>query len=189
MAEDTTTAFQDAVDALRRGDKARAREQLTLLLKTEQTNPTYWVWMSAAVDSAKERIYCLQTALKLDPNNATAKRGLIMLGALPPDENVQPFPLNRPRAWEQKLLLAHELPKPKGLRAVTSNPALRLAGVLVLGVAVCAAVVYGFMLPGNNRNRPAYTDVYWPNPIVDVSSGNVYANGLIRQHAACTPIR
>src|SRR5512147_2564555 len=102
MAEDTM--FQEAVDALRRGDKARARERLTLLLKAEQTNPTYWIWMSAAVDSAKERVYCLQTALKLDPENATAKRGLILLGALPPDENVQPFSLNRPREWEQKLL-------------------------------------------------------------------------------------
>src|SRR5512141_555075 len=106
MAEDNL--FQEAVEALRRGDKARAKERLTLLLKTEQTNPTYWVWMSAAVDSAKERIYCLQTALKLDPENASAKRGLILLGALPPDENTQPFPLNHPRAWEENMLLASE---------------------------------------------------------------------------------
>jgi tetratricopeptide (TPR) repeat protein len=162
MAEDTM--FQEAVDALRRGDKARAREQLTLLLKTEQTNPTYWIWMSAAVDSTKERTYCLQTALKLDPENATAKRGLILLGALPPDENVQPFSLNRPRAWEQKLLLAHELPKPKGIKAVTSNPAARLAGVLVLGVVVCAAVVFGFMLPRSNRAALAAATPTGPTP-------------------------
>ncbi len=177
MAEDTTTAFQDAVDALRRGDKARAREQLTLLLKTEQTNPTYWVWMSAAVDSPKERIYCLQTALKLDPNNATAKRGLILLGALPPDENVQPFPLNRPRAWEQKLLLAHELPKPQGLRAITSNPALRLAGVVVLGVAVCAAVVFGFMLPGSNRAALGPSNTPGPSPTFTTTPTFVNATG------------
>ena len=46
MAEDTM--FQDAVEALRQGNKARARELLTLLLKAEQTNPDYWIWMSAA---------------------------------------------------------------------------------------------------------------------------------------------
>ena len=54
------TVFQDAVDALRRGDKPRAKELLTLLLKTDQHNPTYWVWLSAAVDNSKERIYCLK---------------------------------------------------------------------------------------------------------------------------------
>jgi len=90
MAEDDVV-FQEAVEALREGKKARARELLTGLLKTDQNNATYWVWMSATVDSAKERIYCLQTALKLDPQNATAKRGLILHGALPPDETVQPF--------------------------------------------------------------------------------------------------
>src|SRR5215211_1240237 len=117
MAEDDVV-FQEAVEALREGKKARARELLTGLLKTNQNNATYWIWMSATVDSTKERIYCLQTALKLDPENATAKRGLILHGALPADESVQPFPVNRPRAWEEKLLLAHEKPRLKGWSAV-----------------------------------------------------------------------
>ena len=56
-AQPNDTIFQDAVDALRRGDKPRAKELLTLLLKTNQTNPTYWIWLSAAVDNTKERIY------------------------------------------------------------------------------------------------------------------------------------
>ena len=94
-------------------------------LKTDQNNPTYWVWLSAAVDNTKERIYCLQTALKLDPENGTAKRGLILLGALAPDETVQPFPMNRPRAWEEKLLLANEKPKERGFRAVMKSPVTR----------------------------------------------------------------
>ena len=103
--------FQDAVDALRRGDKPRAKELFTLLLKSDQNNPTYWIWLSAAVENHKERIYCLQTALKLDPENGTAKRGLVLLGALAPDQSVQPFQMNRPRAWEEKLLLSNEKPK------------------------------------------------------------------------------
>src|ERR1051325_11359933 len=97
MADDA--AFQEAVEALRAGNKTKARELITDLLKTDQNNVTYWIWLSAAMDTTKERIYCLQTALKLDPENATAKRGLILLGALPADETIQPFPLNRPRAW------------------------------------------------------------------------------------------
>ena len=129
------TMFQDAVEALRRGDKPRAKELLTNLLKTDQNNATYWVWLSAAVDNAKERIYCLQTAFKLDPENGAAKRGLILLGALAPDENIQPFSVNHPRAWEQKLLLANEKPKEKGMRALAKNPVLRLVGVVAIGAA------------------------------------------------------
>jgi tetratricopeptide (TPR) repeat protein len=162
MAEDII--FQEAVDALRRGEKSRAKEKLTLLLKADQNNATYWVWMSATVDAPKERIYCLQTALKLDPANTTAKRGLILLGALPPDETVLPFPLNRRRAWEEKLLLAHELPKPKGVQALTSNPTARLAGFILLGLVVVAVVVVGLLRPGRNTIRAASTNTAGPSP-------------------------
>src|SRR4030067_2738045 len=148
MADDNM--FQEAVDALRRGDRTRAKEQLTLLLKSEQTNVTYWIWLSAAVDSPKERIYCLQTALKLDPENAAAKRGLIVHGALPPDETVQPFPLSRPRAWEEKLLLAHEKPKPKGWEAIKASPAIRLGGFAALGGLLIGAVVFALIICGAN---------------------------------------
>jgi tetratricopeptide (TPR) repeat protein len=117
-------------------------------LKTDQNNATYWVWMSATVETNRERIYCLQTALKFDPENASAKRGLILLGAIPPDESIEPFPLNRPRAWEEKLLLAHEQPQPKGF----SNPVVRLSLIIVVGVVVVGLVVGGLMLPGRNTN-------------------------------------
>lgn len=145
MPEDTM--FQEAVEALRQGDKARAKDILTRLLRTAQHDVNYWIWLSAAVDTPKERIYCLQTALKLDPENATAKRGLILLGALPPDENVRPFPLNRPRAWEEELTLAHEQARAKGFKAFASSPMGRLAGLALLGVAVCALAIFGLLTP------------------------------------------
>ncbi len=158
------TIFQDAVDALRRGDKPRAKELLTLLLKTNQTNPTYWIWLSAAVDNTKERTYCLQTALKLDPENGTAKRGLILLGALPPDETIQPFPMNRPRVWEDKLLLANEKPKEKGFRVIARSPLVRLLGVLVIGAGLVSVLIFGFVLPNQSRVAPTQTNTPGPSP-------------------------
>src|SRR4029078_1229057 len=130
---DNDAVFQEAVEALRVGNNSPGRELLTGLLKTDQNNATYWVWMSATVDTAKERIYCLQTAFKLDPQNAAAKRGLILHGALPADETIQPFPANGPRAWEEKLLLAHEKPRLKGWEAVRARPGTRLGGFVALG--------------------------------------------------------
>ena len=89
MSEEEDILFQEAVEALRQKDKAKAKDMLTQLLKLDQKNVQYWIWLSAAVETTKERIYCLQTAHQLDPENATAKRGLVLLGALPPDESVQ----------------------------------------------------------------------------------------------------
>ncbi|MBI5945654.1 MAG: tetratricopeptide repeat protein [Chloroflexi bacterium] len=164
--EDRTieTMFQDAVNALRSGDKPRAKELLTLLLKADQNNSTYWVWLSAAVDNTKERIYCLQTALKLDPGNGTAKRGLVLLGALPPDESIQPFSVNRPRAWEEKLLLANEKPKEKGFRAVLKSPVTRLFSVLIIFAGLASAVLFGFVLPRQSTVIPTQTNTPGPSP-------------------------
>src|SRR5512132_2316650 len=151
---DSDAVFQEAVEALRGGNKSRARELLTGLLKTDQNNATYWVWMSATVDTTKERIYCLQTAFKLDPQNEAAKRGLILHGALPPDETIQPFPVNRPRSWEEKLLLAHEKPRAKGWAAVKASPVARLGGLVALGAVLIGAIVFGFLqLSGGQATR------------------------------------
>jgi tetratricopeptide (TPR) repeat protein len=159
------TLFQDALEALRRGDKPRAKELLTLLLKGDQNNATYWIWLSAAVDNTKERIYCLQTAFKLDPENGTAKRGLILLGALAPDETIQPFQMNRPRVWEEKLLLANEKPKERGFKALAKNPVTRLAGVVMIGLALISTVVFGFVLPRQQTTIiPTRTNTPGPSP-------------------------
>ncbi|MGC8856062.1 MAG: tetratricopeptide repeat protein [Anaerolineae bacterium] len=162
MAEDTM--FQDAVDALREGNKARARELLTLLLKSDQQNATYWVWLSAAMETPKERAYCLQTALKLDPENAAAKRGLLLLGALPPDEHIPPFPLNHPRPWENELLLAHETRPPRDTRPLTANPFMRLAALGILGVLICGLLLSGFLFQRQARPRPTLTHTPGPSP-------------------------
>src|SRR5664280_2288355 len=97
------TMLRQAIEAVRTGDRAHARDLLTRLLKVDQKNVEYWVWLSTVVETSKERLYCLQTAFQLDPQNAAAKRGLILFGALPPDDSVPPFPVNRPRRWEQQL--------------------------------------------------------------------------------------
>lgn len=89
--------------AIHAGDRARARDLLTRLLKNVHDNPEYWIWMSTVVDTVKERVYCLKEALKLDPENAAAKRGLAILGVLPPDlALVLPARYQR-RSWQVRL--------------------------------------------------------------------------------------
>ncbi len=175
---DNDALFQEAVEALRAGNKSRARELLTELLKNDQNNATYWVWMSSTVDTVKERIYCLQTAFKLDPQNAAAKRGLILHGALPPDETVQPFPVNRPRAWEEKLLLEHEKPKPKGWAAIKASPVARLGGFAALGVVLIGAVVFLFNQVLTKQEVRAATVTPGPSPTYTLTPTALNATGL-----------
>jgi len=134
------TMLREAVDALRLGNRARARDLLTRLLKTDQKNPTYWLWLSAAVDTQKERQYCLQMVLQADPQNAAAKRGLVILGAIPPEDSIPPFPLNRPRLWEEKLSIPKE---PKEKKRAWANPVVRLFIVMGIAVVVVSGLVIG----------------------------------------------
>jgi len=157
MAEDTM--LQEAIEALRKKDRARARDLLTRLLKTDQNNAVYWIWMSAAVDAQKERQYCLQTALKLDPGNASAKRGLILLGALPPDDSLPPFPLDHPRLWEEKLAIQEEeKPKKRGW----ANPLVRLVAAIGGAVILIGLVLLGVMLPRGTTSRLLRTPTHRP---------------------------
>ncbi len=146
-----------AVESIREEQFARARDILTKLLRTDQDNPDYWVWMSAAMETQKERLYCLQTAFKMDPTNAAARRGLVLLGALPPDDSIQPFPMNHPRPWESKIKLADEKPKVSGIKRFTSNPAYRLGAVVGLGALflIGAFVGLGILI----SRRPVATQV------------------------------
>lgn len=147
--------LEQAIDDIRQGKYAAARETLMRLVKTDQNNATYWVWMSAAMETQKERLYCLQTAYKLDPTNAAARRGLMLMNALPPDDSIKPFPMNHPRPWEDKVKLVDDKPKESGLKALTGNPAFRLVAILLIGFGLIGAVIVG--LTATTRLAPART--------------------------------
>ena len=139
------TMLNDAIEALRNNDRAQARDLLTRLLKVDQGNATYWVWLSAAVDTQKERLYCLQSAIQLDPENASAKRGLVLLGAIPPDDSVKPFPLNHPRLWEEQLVIKEEKKEKTG--PGMRKPLLRLGMIILIGVLVIGLLYVGLTNP------------------------------------------
>lgn len=162
MAEEIDILFKDAVEALRAGDRPRAKELLTRLLKADQHNANYWVWMSAAVETAKERVYCLQTALQIDPENKNAKRGLVLLGALPPDETTPPFPVNHPRSWEKELILSYEQPLEK--IPFLSRPLTRLAGMGAAILALVGLSIFMLLQPRNSRAVRLPTHTFGPSP-------------------------
>jgi tetratricopeptide (TPR) repeat protein len=133
MADDKM--LQEAIEAVANGHRDRARDLLTRLLRANQSNPKYWLWMSSVVDSAKERIYCLQKTIQLEPENRAASLGLLLEGVKVPDKGFQPVPV-MPRNWKDAYKTTDLASRPKSLfRSVLYIGAgLLVIGFITLGI-------------------------------------------------------
>jgi tetratricopeptide (TPR) repeat protein len=128
--------FKEAVAAIEKGENTRGRDLLTRLIKVNPDNPEYWLWMSAVVESTRERIYCLKEVLRIDPENSLAQRGLAMFGAMPVNPKLTiPIQMQR-RRWEVKLPII-EKEKP-----IISWMQLLLTIVVVLILAGVSTSIY-----------------------------------------------
>jgi len=161
MSTPEEAAFQEALSAIHAGEKQRARDLLTRLIKKNPADSRYWLWMSAVVESNREIIFCLKETLKRDPQNYTARRGLILQGELPLDPQMAiPLELQR-RNWEPQYFSRQAIPgQLPGLSPLRLG--LTIAGVLVL-VAVIVIAVSGF----NRQEVPAFLSwlqKYTPEP-------------------------
>ncbi|RMF40121.1 MAG: tetratricopeptide repeat protein, partial [Anaerolineae bacterium] len=147
--------FKNAQQALRDGDRVRARDLMTRLLKETKDNPEYWFWMSAMVDTRKEQVYCLQQALQLDPEHAGARRGLVWLGARSPDDVSPAAPPDV--QWQVKVVEEAERER---------TPFFTARRVLTLGIGgllVFVLLWWGVFNSGvqQTQTRRAYTIVPW----------------------------
>ena len=104
--------LREAVEAVANGDRDRARDLLTRLLKANQTNPKYWLWMSSVVETTKERVYCLQKVIRLEPNNRAAHLGLLLQGAENPLDGIQTHP-GLHRDWQKSYKTVPPESRPK----------------------------------------------------------------------------
>ena len=164
--------FRDAIEALKKRDFPQARDLFTRLLKLNRLNPEYWVGMSMAVDTLKERGVCLREALKLDPEHDLAKRGLILMGEKvdnpPPEWKMHQFKQN----WKTSL----EIAAANKVRA--KLPVRKILGWSFLGIVAVAVISGGILIARNNRYRPDTspilrvtlppTETDLPTPIVTI---------------------
>lgn len=143
MAEDKM--LQEAIDSMAAGQRERARDLLTRLLRTNQANPKYWLWMSSVVDSTKERVFCLQKVIHLDPNNHAAQLGLVLEGITTPNRGNLPPPIP-PRDWQDTY---KAMPEEGSSKKLFRRMAYFSAGILVLGMITLGLIgprmkSYGF---------------------------------------------
>jgi tetratricopeptide (TPR) repeat protein len=153
VAAETSKTLTEAIAAVRLGERRHARELLSRLLRADSQNAEYWIWMSAVVDSPRERVYCLESALKIDPTNRAAIRGLVLFGARSPStadlshalklprreiaiKEIEPTPEEKPIVQTTQIKPAPSPFKPKRRRSF-----IRVLGVVLLSCCAIAAVV------------------------------------------------
>jgi membrane protein YdbS with pleckstrin-like domain len=74
------------IQALKGGEKARARSLFLSALEIDADNAQAWLWLSGAVEGEQDRLDCLEQVLRIDPNNQAAAKGVALLvgkGAVP----------------------------------------------------------------------------------------------------------
>jgi len=134
--------FDEALSAVHTGDRARARDLFTRLLKVSQDNPDYWVWMSAVVETTKERAFCLKEALRIDPDHPAAQRGLLIIGAVQPDPALAVPGQVQKRGWQSGIELPEgELQPP--IKRVSGLQIGIIGAAFVLVVGLIAFALFG----------------------------------------------
>ncbi|MBE7473786.1 MAG: hypothetical protein HS114_32045 [Anaerolineales bacterium] len=73
--------LDDAIQAIRMGDREEGRRLLEEMLETDEGNEDVWLWLTTVVDSDEDREVCLENVLAINPNNTIAQRNLNALKA------------------------------------------------------------------------------------------------------------
>ena len=78
-AHDFEQLVQDGITAVKNGNRSQAVKLFEQAAMINDTDVRIWIWMSATTDDLDERRQYLEHAVALDPSNATAKRGLMLV--------------------------------------------------------------------------------------------------------------
>jgi hypothetical protein len=71
--------LQQAIKLIKSGERQKAGQILTALLKTDPSNETAWLWLSLTVTDKKQQHTCLEKVLEINPDNEQARQALAEL--------------------------------------------------------------------------------------------------------------
>lgn len=139
------------VAALRAGDQAKAFALLSRAVKADPRSAENWFWLGRAAKDRKQRVYCFERALKLDPNFSQARAQLERLGALEPaspEPPAAPFSAEPVSDVPQSAFVAEaeeprgaETEEPKPKKKKTSRKRLTRILVAIWGLAALVCVL------------------------------------------------
>jgi DNA-directed RNA polymerase subunit RPC12/RpoP len=71
--------IQDGIIAVKNGNHSLAKKLLDQAALINSADARIWIWLSATTDDLEQRRTYLERAVVVNPSNATAKRGLLMI--------------------------------------------------------------------------------------------------------------
>ncbi|MBN1976504.1 MAG: tetratricopeptide repeat protein [Anaerolineae bacterium] len=76
MADDL---LQQGIAALQAGARAQARQLFSQAIRQNPDDERAWLWLSGAVETAQDKLMCLNKVLAINPTNEAAQRGIAAL--------------------------------------------------------------------------------------------------------------
>lgn len=76
MDESLRAKLNDAIRAIRAGDRAHGRELLVQIVEADERIEPAWLWLSETVDDPADKITALENALTINPKNAPVRAKL-----------------------------------------------------------------------------------------------------------------
>lgn len=74
---------QQGIAAAKAGEKDQARHLLQQSIRLEPNSEAAWLWLASVARDQRERVFCLEKILEINPHNETALRALEGLGITP----------------------------------------------------------------------------------------------------------
>jgi hypothetical protein len=138
-----TDKLQQAITAIKSGDKKTGQQLLAEVIKSDPGNENAWLWMSDVVEHDENRLYCLRQVLLINPNNQIAKKGLAILRDKKKDEDESSKTPEKPEAAVAKIdstLSVKDTSRPKQgfdqLKNLGRNVSQRMPKTIILLLVV-----------------------------------------------------
>ncbi len=73
---DATSELKEAINLAKSGNKTEAAKILSNILKEQPENEVAWLWLASCLKTNQQKIYCLNQALALNPENQTTQKAI-----------------------------------------------------------------------------------------------------------------
>lgn len=74
--DDARELRQQGIRSAKAGNRDEARDLLQRSIRLDPTNEAAWLWLASVARDNRERVFCLQKLLEINPQNETARKAL-----------------------------------------------------------------------------------------------------------------
>ena len=74
--DDARELRQQGIREAKAGHKDEARELLQQSIRLDPDNEAAWLWLASVARDNRERVFCLEKLLEINPENDTARKAL-----------------------------------------------------------------------------------------------------------------